>query len=152
MLMVLFGYIRVYSVVWQHNNVVVLFVQETNIQGVPRAREIKTSRVLLVTEIGFCVSWIPNIVVTSVEFGFGMIIPFGFQSTPMVFACVSAWINPIIYGVMNRAMQREFQNILLCGVCKGGRIRRQTCGASFFVRANDNRRTLNENVLTVTSL
>ena len=89
---------------------------------------------------------------TSVEFGFGMIIPFGFQSTPMVFACVSAWINPIIYGVMNRAMQKEFQNILLCGVCKGGRIRRQTCGASFFVRANDNRRTLNENVLTVTSL
>ena len=78
MLMVLFGYIRVYSVVWQHNNVVVLFVQETNIQGVPRAQEIKTSRVLLGTAIGFCVSWIPNIVVTSVEFGFGMIIPFGF--------------------------------------------------------------------------
>ena len=141
MLMVLFGYIRVYSVVWQHNNVVVLFVQETNIQGVPRAREIKTSRVLLVTVIGFCVSWIPNIVVTSVEFGFGMIIPFGFQSTPMVFACVSAWINPIIYGVMNRAMPREFQNILLCG--KDGRISRQIRGASFFVRANDNRRTLN---------
>ena len=93
MLMVLFGYIRVYSVVWQHNNVVVLFVQETNIQGVPRAREIKTSRVLLVTVIGFCVSWIPNVVVTSVEFGFGMIIPFGFQSTPMVFARVSAWIG-----------------------------------------------------------
>ena len=147
---ILFGYIRVYSVVWQHNNVVVLFVQETNIQGVPRAREIKTSRVLLVTVIGFCVSWIPNIVVTSVEFGFGMIIPFGFQSTPMVFACVSAWINPIIYGVMNRAMQREFQNILLCG--KDGRISRQIRGASFFVRAIDNRRTLNENVLTVTSL
>ena len=150
MLMVLFGYIRVYSVVWQHNNVVVLFVQETNIQGVPRAQEIKTSRVLLGTAIGFCVSWIPNIVVTSVEFGFGMIIPFGFQSTPMVFACVSAWINPIIYGVMNRAMQREFQNILLCG--KDGRISRQIRGASFFVRAIDNRRTLNENVLTVTSL
>ena len=147
MLMVLFGYIRVYSVVWQHNNVVVLFVQETNIQGVPRAREIKTSRVLLVTVIGFFVSWIPNIVV---EFGFGIIIPFGFQSTPMVFACVSAWINPIIYGVMNRAMQREFQNILLCG--KDGRISRQIRGASFFVRAIDNRRTLNENVLTVTSL
>ena len=143
MLMVLFGYIRVYSVVWQHNNVVVLFVQETNIQGVPRAREIKTSRVLLVTVIGFFVSWIPNIVV---EFGFGIIIPFGFQSTPMVFACVSAWINLIIYGVMNRAMPREFQNILLCG--KDGRISRQIRGASFFVRANDNRRTLNENVLT----
>ena len=110
----------------------------------------QTSRVLLGTVIGFCVSWIPNIVVTSVEFGFGMIIPFGFQSTPMVFACVSAWINPIIYGVMNQAMPREFQNILLCG--KDGRISRQIRGASFFVRAIDNRRTLNENVLTVTSL
>ena len=105
---------------------------------------------LLGTVIGFCVFWISNIVVTSVEFGFGMIIPFGFQSTPMVFSCVSAWINPIIYGVMNRAMQREFQNILLCG--KDGRISRQIRGASFFVRAIDNRRTLNENVLTVTSL
>ena len=51
---------------------------------------------------------------------------------------------------LDRAMQREFQNILLCG--KDGRISRQIRGASFFVRANDNRRTLNENVLTVTSL
>ena len=152
MLTVLFGYVRVYSVVRQHKNVVVPFVQEANIQGVPHAREIKTSRVLLVTVTGFCVSWIPNIMVTIVKFGVGMTIPSVFQSTPMVFVCVSAWINPIIYGVMNRAMQREFQNILLCGVCKGGRIRRQTCGASFFVRANDNRRTLNENVLTVASL
>ena len=43
MLMVLFGYVRVYSVVRQHKNVVVPFVQEANIQGVPRAQEIKTS-------------------------------------------------------------------------------------------------------------
>ena len=148
--MVLFGSFRVYSVVRQYKNVVVPFVQEANIQGVPHAREIKTSRVLLVIVTGFCVSWIPNIMVTIVKFGVGMTIPSVFQSMPMVFVCVSAWINPIIYGVMNRAMQREFQNILLCG--KDGRISRQIRGASFFVRAIDNRRTLNENVLTVASL
>ena len=108
MLMVLFGYVRVYSVVRQYKNVVVPFVQEANIQGVPHAREIKTSRVLLVTVTGFCVSWIPNIIVTIVKFGVGMTIPSGFQSTPVVFVCVSASINPIINGVMNRAMQKEF--------------------------------------------
>lgn len=150
MLMVLFGYFRVYQVVWKHNNVVVPFVQEANIQGAPRAREIKTSRVLFVTVFGFCVSWMPNIVVTILEFGFGLPISSGLQSVPMVFACVSAWINPIIYGVMNRAFQREFQNILFCG--KGGRLRRRTRGASFFVRTYDNRRTVNENVLSVITL
>ena len=108
MLTVLFGYVRVYSVVRQHKNVVVPFVQEANIQGVPHAREIKTSRVLLVTVTGFCVSWIPDIIVTIVKFGVGMTIPSGFKSTQVVFVCVSASINPIIYGVMNRAMQKEF--------------------------------------------
>ena len=108
MLIVLFGYIRVYSVVRQYKNVVVPFVQEANIQGVPHAREIKTSRVLLVTVTGFCVSWIPNIIVTIVKFGVGMTIPSGFKSTPVVLVCVSAWINTIINGVMNRAMQKEF--------------------------------------------
>ena len=37
-----------------------------------------------------------------------MTIPSGFQSTPVVFVCVSASINPIINDVMNRAMQKEF--------------------------------------------
>ena len=45
---------------------------------------------------------------TIVKFGVGMTIPSGFKSTPVVFVCVSASINPIIYGVMNRAMQKEF--------------------------------------------
>ena len=114
MSLVLFGYCSVYRVVWQHNNAVVPFLQEANNQGVSRAQEIKTSRVLLATVFAFCVSWIPCNVINVLEFGFEISLSSVVQSMPILFACISAWINPIIYGAMNRAIRKEFQTILLC--------------------------------------
>ena len=113
MLFVLFGYCGVYRVIWRHKNAVFPFIHEGNNQGVSRAQEIKTSRVLFVAVFGFCVSWMPGIAMKAVEFGLKISVPSYLQSMPMLFSCISAWINPIIYGVMNRAMQREFENILL---------------------------------------
>ena len=113
MSLVVFGYCSVDRVVWRHKNAVVSF-QDANSQGAFRAQEIKTSRVLFVAVFGFCVSWMPSIIVSVFEFGFEISIPVLVQSVPMLFACVSAWINPIIYGVMNRAMRKEFKNIFIC--------------------------------------
>ena len=150
MLLVLFGYCSVFRVVSQHNNAVVPFIQEDNGQGAIRTKEIKTSRVLFVAVFGFCVSWMPGIVGHVLEFGFEISIPPALQWMPMFFACISAWINPIIYGVMNRAMRKEFKSILCCWK------RRKVSGLSHrfgtFVRTNHNELTVNEHVLTITTM
>ncbi len=115
LLVVFLGYGRVYRVVRQHNRAIVPSLQHAaNNQGTIRAQEIKTCRVLFAAVFGFCISWIPSIVLTILEFGFEISIPTVARSIPMLFAFISAWINPIIYGVMNRAMRKEFQNILFC--------------------------------------
>ncbi|XP_078371551.1 histamine H2 receptor-like [Oculina patagonica] len=115
MLLVLFGYGRVYHVVRQHNRVIVPSLQNAaNSQGSIRAQEIKTCRVLFAAVFGFCISWIPSTTVIFLESALKISIPSVAQSIPVLFASISAWINPVIYGVMNRAMRKEFQNILLC--------------------------------------
>ena len=115
LLVLLLGYGRVYSVVRQHNRAIVPSLQQAaNNGGVMRAQEIKICQVLFAAVFGFCTSWIPTITVTFLEFCFEMSIPTTAKSIPLLFSSLSAWINPIIYGVMNRAMRKEFQNILLC--------------------------------------
>ena len=74
----------------------------------------KTCRVLFAAVFRFCISWIPHIATGVLEFGFEISIPTVAQSIPDLFAFISAWINPVIYGIMNRAMWKEFVNILLC--------------------------------------
>ena len=93
MSLVLYCYGGVYRVVLRHNNAVIPLLRNANSPGALRVQEIKTYRVLFAIVFGFCVSWIP------------------FQ---MLFPSISAWINPIIYGAMNRAIRKESQNILLC--------------------------------------
>ncbi|XP_078371335.1 histamine H2 receptor-like [Oculina patagonica] len=115
LLVVLFGYGRVYRVVRQHNRAIVPSLQHAaNNQGTMRAQEIKTCRVLFAAVFGFCISWIPFIASAVLQFCFDISIPTTAKSIPVLFCFISAWINPIIYGVMNRAMRKEFQNILFC--------------------------------------
>lgn len=112
MSLVLFGYGSVYRVVRQHNRGIVPSLHNAaNNQGAIRAQEIKTSRVLFATVFGFCVSWIPSIAITFFEVSTSSITQ---SAIPLLFASISVWINPLIYGVMNRAMRKEFQNILVC--------------------------------------
>ncbi|XP_078371326.1 melatonin receptor type 1C-like [Oculina patagonica] len=116
MSIVVFCYSMVYYTVRQHNNAVVPSLQSaaaTNRPGV-RAQEIKTSRVLFAAAFGFFVCWTPFIVILILEFGFQIVIPLSSQPIYPLLSIVSSWMNPIIYGVMNRAMRKEFGNILFC--------------------------------------
>ncbi|XP_078355134.1 melatonin receptor type 1A-like [Oculina patagonica] len=115
MLIVVFCYCSVYRVVRHHNAVVVPSLQRLeNCPGTGRAQEMKTSRVLFATVLGFSVCWSPLIVTFFLTFGFQVSIPSSAHSIYPIFSTFSAWINPIIYGVMNRAMRKEFRNILFC--------------------------------------
>ncbi|XP_078371329.1 histamine H2 receptor-like [Oculina patagonica] len=115
LLLVLIGYGSVYRVVRQHNRAIVPSLQHAaNNQGSIRAQEIKTCRVIFAAVFGFCISWIPSATVLFCDTAFEISIPTVAESFPVLFSAISAWINPIIYGVMNRAMRKEFQNIFLC--------------------------------------
>ena len=109
MCLILFCYGSVYFAFRRHNAAVNPSLQGTNSQGTVSAHEIQASRVLLAAVVGFCVCWTPAIVisvlakrVTELE------IPSFWLSFPTLSAASSSWINPIIYGVMNRAMRKEF--------------------------------------------
>ena len=116
MFLIFVGYGRVYRVVRQHNRAIVPSLQHeaANSQGAVRSHEIKACRVLFAAVFGFCIPWIPTTAIIFCESALEIPIPVVAQSIPPVFSSISAWINPIIYGVMNRAMRKEFQNILRC--------------------------------------
>ena len=114
MYLILFCYGSVYLVIRQHNFVFVPSLQDANGQGTLSEHEIQASRVLLAAVIAFCVCWIPATVVGVLE-GIARITVSSFwQSANTLAAAYSAWINPIIYGVMNRAMRKESLKLLRC--------------------------------------
>ena len=79
-----------------------------------RAQDIKASRLLFAAVLGFFVCWTPLSVSFLLGFGWGIFIPPVAQSIFTFLSTFSAWINPIIYGAMNRAMRKEFGKILFC--------------------------------------
>ena len=113
-LLVVFCYGKVYMVIRQHNTAIVPSLQQTNRPGRITVQDIKTSRVLFVAVFGFCICWAPLIVLLFLVFGLQFSISSVALWVLVLLTTFSSWINPIIFGVMNRAMRKEFRNILLC--------------------------------------
>ena len=114
MSVVVFCYYSIYRVVKQHNNVVVPSLQRANNHGRINAQDVKSSRAIFAAVLGFSIAWCPFIFMSMLEFGFQVSIPSSAKSVYPLFSSLSAWINPVIYGIMNRAMRNEFRNILFC--------------------------------------
>lgn len=128
MLLVVFCYGSIYRVVREHNAVIVpSFQQVVSCSEKSRAQEIKNAGVLFAAILGFAVCWTPLIIMLFLMSCFQVSIPAFAHSIYPIFSTFSAWINPIIYGVMNRSMREEFQNILICrkesNIVKNGIIR-----------------------------
>lgn len=109
---IIFCYGKVYRTIRQHNSAVIPSLQEANASRTVSAQEIQASRVLSAAVIAFCVCWIPSTIVVVLE-RLTPVAPF-WQSFSTLASASSAWINPIIYGVMNRAMRKEFMTLLHC--------------------------------------
>ena len=113
--MVFFAYGKILLLVRRHNNAVHPSLQASrNSQRTLGIHEMKAFRVSFAAVFSFCVSYIPAGVLIILEYGFAVSIPSTARSIPFLFASTSAWINPVIYGVMNRAMHREYRNIIFC--------------------------------------
>ena len=114
MLLVVFGYGSVYRVVRQHNATIAPSLREPNSPATIHAQDIKACRLLFAAVFGFFGCWTPLSVSFLLRFGCDIFIPSVAQSIFTMLSTFSAWINPIIYGVLNRAMRKEYRNILLC--------------------------------------
>lgn len=111
---ILFCYGSIYWSIRRHNAAVNPSLQAANSQGTVDTHEIRASRVLLAAVIGFCLCWTPMIAVSILRKVSQFHISAFWHSFNALIAASSSWINPIIYGVMNRAMRKEFLKILRC--------------------------------------
>ena len=109
-----FGYGNVYLTVKRHSAAVAPSLQGNQSHPAPSAQEIQASRVLFAAVVGYFICWLPYVAILSLEMSFHVSIPVFTISVYTVLARVSACINPIIYGIMNRAMRNEFLKILRC--------------------------------------
>ena len=114
MSLIIFCYGSVYRSIRRHNSAVIPSLQEANGQGTLSAQEIQASRVLLAAVVGFCVCWIPAILISTLERVVRLVIPTFWQSFYILTASCTSWINPIIYGYMNRATRNEFLKVFRC--------------------------------------
>ena len=111
---ILFCYGSVHCAIRRHNTAVIPSLREANGQGTLSAHEVQASRVLLAAVIAFFLCWMPATIVNILERVAQSSIPSFCQSLHTLSAACSSWINPIIYGVMNRAMRNEFKKLLRC--------------------------------------
>ena len=114
LLLIVFCYGSVHRVVSHHHKALQPSLHLTSNRATITAQEIKTCRVLFATVAGFCICWTPSVIVAILEFGFRVSVPLTVRTFPAIFGFISACINPIIYGFMNRAMRKEFLKIIFC--------------------------------------
>lgn len=108
------GYGSVFYAIRKHNNAVASSLQSASNTEHRRAEEIRTSRILFAAVVGVCACWVPTVAILVLEYAFQLPLPSTIALLRVLFASFSSWINPIIYGVMNRAMRKEFLKILYC--------------------------------------
>ena len=109
-----FGYGSVFFAIRQHNAAVAPSLQSGSNNEKRRAEEVRTCRILFAAVVGACSCWLPTIVIFILEYGFQTRLPSTIALLRVLFGSFSSFINPIIYGVMNRAMRKEMLNILFC--------------------------------------
>ena len=110
-----FCYFRVFRVIRAHQNAVRPSLQNENGNLRTNAQETNTTRIVFVVFLGFLVCWIPIIMVNVL--GYKLENPHLPRQPELIFTycgALSSAVNPIIYGVMNRAFRKEFGRILHC--------------------------------------
>ena len=111
---IMYGYGNVYLAARRHNNAVIPSLRSSTNNAISRAEEVRTSRVLFAAVVGFCICWLPTNVIRIFDTALHWPLPSYLLTIYSFFAFASSWINPIIYGVLNRAMRKELHKMLRC--------------------------------------
>ena len=77
------------------------------------SEEIRLTRTLFVTVLGYLICWTPVLIVDFVEKGVGNFsLSRGVYVMYTTFGMTSSSLNPVIYGVLNQTFRREYKKIL----------------------------------------
>lgn len=77
--------------------------------------DIRVTKTLFATVVGFLLCWMPVLVVEMVDLGIDdSLIPRQVGLMFTICGLASSVINPVIYGVMNKTFRREYNEVLRC--------------------------------------
>ncbi|XP_022798045.1 somatostatin receptor type 5-like [Stylophora pistillata] len=97
-----FCYWKVYSAVKMHNGN--LSWQSANVE------DVRVSKILFITVVGFVSLWLPSQTIYLVSYYVRLPRQLALLATLSVFS--SSFINPFVYGFMNRSFRNEFKKCL----------------------------------------
>ena len=119
LLVITLSYFKVFDTIRQHQASVAASLAATSNLGASATitvEEIKISKVLFATVLGFGLCWVPSMLIITLDRTVdGPLNPTRRVTLLGTFlAFLSCAINPVIYGVMNRAFRAEYKRIILC--------------------------------------
>ena len=77
--------------------------------------EIKISKLLFMTVLGFAVCWVPSLVIITMDRAATHTTPPRARTLLCTYLnYLSTALNPVLYGIMNRSFRAEYKKILLC--------------------------------------
>ena len=102
---IIFCYWEVYKTVKIHNANVSW--KSANIQ------DVRVCKTLLITVVGFLSLWLPSQAIFFVSYNYNLTLPRQLKLFATLLIYSSSFINPFIYGFMNRSFRNEFKNFLI---------------------------------------
>ncbi|EDO31232.1 predicted protein [Nematostella vectensis] len=113
MLVLTVCYIKIFKAIRNHQARVTAIQQNTNSISGPSVQDIKVTRTLFLTVMGFICCWTPIIVIDIIDMTRGLFsLPRELYFLYSVLGALSSVINPFIYGVMNPMFREEYKKIL----------------------------------------
>lgn len=116
-------YLSVFKALKVHERTVANNLRTGNTrQATVSLEDIKVTKILFATVVGFVICWTPVLVIDIVDvfLGTGWALTRGTYYMYTIFGITSSAINPIIYGVMNPSYRRAYY--LLLGIRRLGRV------------------------------
>ncbi|EDO38513.1 predicted protein, partial [Nematostella vectensis] len=106
-------YIKIFRKIHNHQARVTALQQNTNSISGPTVQNVKVTRTLFLTVLGFVCCWTPVIVMDIIDMSRGLFsLPRELYFLYSFLATLSSVINPFIYGVINPMFREEYKKIL----------------------------------------
>ncbi|EDO38512.1 predicted protein, partial [Nematostella vectensis] len=105
-------YFKIFKSIHNHQARVTAMQQNSNFISGPSVQDIKVTRTLFLTVLGFVCCWTPVIVMDIIDMTRGLFsLPRELYFLYFFLATLSSVINPFIYGVMNPMFREEYKKI-----------------------------------------
>jgi hypothetical protein len=115
-IVIIYCYLKVFRKIQQHKRNIAPSSNPNSLGT--SVQEIKVTWTMFAVLLGYCLTWIPVLIVTvatNICSGYSYVLPRQVQMVVPFAASISCAINPIIYGALNTAFRREYAKIFRCG-------------------------------------